>query len=87
MRIGDTVVCVDDNLKFGVLIQDYPNTTLEKNKTYVITDFDLTLTKVELKGKEYIFYRKELFLTLKEYRKLKLKKLNESRRSFGVFRW
>ena len=64
---GDKVICVDaDNI-----------TRLELNKIYTIDNmlgrFDNVTPQILLKEIEHVYYKQSRFVSLKEYRKIKLK--------------
>lgn len=82
MKIGDKVLCIKN--RFSVV---YNKNIFEKNNYYTITkiysysvDIDeYTFSTTETNGSKFWIYS-EYFITDKERRKQKLKKLNETRR-------
>lgn len=68
MKIGDKVVCIDNK------DWTYP---IPFNKILTIEDIDSDYIEFEELN---LIYRNCRFVTIKEYRKLKLQKIDESRR-------
>ena len=65
---GDKVVCVNDDDRWLIY----------KNSFYIICNADGGSSDVSLKGLENIYYRNDRFISLKEYREKKLKRILEN---------
>lgn len=66
MKIGDKVVCIDvGNIK-----------KLKQYQTYIIQDIidelDGVIPQIKLNEVDHIYYKQSRFVSLKEYRKIKL---------------
>ena len=76
-KVGETVVCINTNANndYGLTF-----TSLTIGKTYVIIDQQKIHELVLIKNNrgENIFYRTNRFLSLIEYRKLKIEKICSS---------
>lgn len=67
-KIGDKIVCIDDNKSSSILI---------KGDTYIVRDFleEENIKYVKLENTQFQFYASR-FSNIKEIRKQKLDKLN-----------
>jgi len=77
-RTGDIVIFITKDM----------NCRLNLYETYKVTNlgFDVECSginyiSVSTSGKEYKWYDEELFISLKEYRKLKIENINEKQKS------
>ena len=70
MKVGNKIVCID-NSRLDLTIN------LTKGKIYIIDDINNNFVKVQ---NNRVFYIISRFIVLKEYRKMKLEKIDEGRR-------
>lgn len=77
MKKGDTIICINNSFKSTEI-------TLSKDKTYIANDIYIDpennreYVSIEIDSNTHYDLFIDRFLTIKEWRKLKLKTLNES---------